>query len=232
MKNKLFIAGAIVALLAVSYFLGRCSTKQERDNAVNNILALKDTIHASVITIDGLVNYASEQRALILSQKDALATGELEKETLRKLNMNLVAAKMELTGIVKVVRDSIKLLPNVVVVTMKDTAGLSHDYIKIPFPLLDINEKDLYLVAGMNVNRQPYFSLELPFNGKIVIGWKKSGFLKTTPVGVFATTNQYIKINDINTLIVQDPKKWYDRWYVHALGGAIIFETARQLLLK
>jgi len=254
MKNKNWIiAGAVVALLIISYICGRYSTKQERDNAVNNILALKDTIHASTVTINGLTNYVSEQKALILSQKDALATSELEKERLKKLALSSVVTNAALTGEIKVLRDSLKLVPGTVILTVDDTtmsvnggdvqAGdtaipanwttkSSHEYVQIPFTLLNINEENINLTAGMSTNKSPYFSLSVPFKGSMTVGYKKSGLFKTTPVGIFTTTNPYIHVNDMQVVIIQNPSPWYDKWWVHALGGAVIFETARQLLLK
>ena len=241
MKNRnYYIAGAVVALLLVSYFLGRCSTKQERDNAVNNILALKDTVHASVVTINGLTNYVSEQKALILSQSDALASSELEKTRLKALALKSIVTESSLNGTIKTLRDSLKLVPGTTIITVDDTtttvgggtAITSHDYVQVPFTLLDEQDTNLHLIAGMNINKQAYFSLSAPFNGTITVGYKKTGFLKTTPVGIFTTTNPYIKVDNMSVVIVKEPDKIWNKWWFHAIGGAVVFETARQLLLK
>jgi hypothetical protein len=220
MKNKLFLAGAIVALLLTAYIFGRCSTKSARDNAINNLIAARDTIHSSTVVINGLTTYVSDQDALILSQKDALAASELEKEALKKLHIKDVVTNSKLTGEVKILRDSIALLPPVVVITLKDTAGIAHDYAKIPFTLLDIEEPDLHLIAGMNVNKTAYFSMRVPFTGTMTVGYKKTGLFKTVPVGVFTSTNPYIHISDMNTVIIQQPKKWYNNFWVHIGIGA------------
>jgi hypothetical protein len=220
MKNKnLFIAGAVIALLIAAFILGKCSTKQERDNAVNNLIAAKDTIHASIVTINGLTNYVSEQKAIILTQKEALVTSYLEKEALKKLHLKDVVTNTQLEGAIKIARDSLKLVPGTTIITIKDTSGL-HDYVKIPFTLLDMEEPDLHLIAGMNINKNAYFSLSTPFTGSMTVAYKKTGLFKTTPYGIFTTTNQYIKINSMDVVIIQQPKAWYTKWYVHALFGA------------
>jgi hypothetical protein len=230
MKNKLFIVGAIVIAIAASFILGKCSTKAERDNAVNNLIAARDTVHASVVTINGLTTYVSDQQAVILTQKEALKASELEKEALKKLHLKDVVTNTQLAGEVKVLRDSITILPTVVTITVKDTSGISHDYIRIPFTLLDENGKDLHLLAGMNLNKTAYFSLAVPFRGTMTVGYKKSGLFKTTPVGIFTSTNPYIHINDLNTVIIQQPKPWYNNFWVHVGIGAAAALTAQHFL--
>src|SRR5664279_4586361 len=96
-KKTIFIVVAVLSLLAMSYFLGRCSTQKERDNAVSNILALKDSVHHSVVTIEGLKYDISEKKALILSQRDALAAGELEKSRLKALALKSVVTAVSYT---------------------------------------------------------------------------------------------------------------------------------------
>ena len=81
----------------------------------------------------------------------------------------------------------------------------------------------------MNANRTAYFGMSVPVSGTMTIGYKKAGFLKTKPVGVFTSPNPYLQINNMDILIVQERKKWYQYWYVHALGGIIVWESVKQL---
>ena len=230
-KNTASLVLLILIALGASFFLGKCSTRKQLDNQVSNILALRDTVKATIVVINGLSNSVSEKEALILTQKDALDAAILEKERLKKLALSSVVTNADLTGTIKIVRDSLKLIPGYKIITIKDTSGL-HDYMRIPFTLLDEEEENLHLLAGISANKHPYFSLSVPFKGTMTVGWKKAGFLKTQPVGIFTTTNPYIHVDDMQVVIIQNPGKWYDKWWVHALGGAVIFETARQLLLK
>jgi hypothetical protein len=229
LKKNLIVLFLILGAIGASFILGKCSTRKMLDTQVSNILALKDTVKASTVVINGLTTEVYQQRALILSQKDALASNELEKEVLKKLNMKLVVTQTDLEGTIVMLRDHLAEVPGTTIITVKDTSG-SHEYVKIPFTLLDVQDEDITLLAGMSLNKTAYFSLRVPFNGKITIGWQKDGFLKTKPVGVFITTNQYIKISDINALIVQDPKKWYDKTWVHLAIGGVAAITIQHFL--
>jgi hypothetical protein len=232
MKNKLFIVGAVIALLLTAYFVGRCSTKAARDLATDNLIAARDSVHSLVVTINGLSTQVFEQKAMILTQKEALAVSELEKETLKKLHLKDVITNSELTGEIKILRDSLAIVPGTTIITVKDTAGLAHDYVRIPFTLLHVQEKYLQLDAGMNVNRTAYFDLHTPFTGKIIVGHKKDGLFKTVPVGIFTTPNPYITISNMDVVIVQENKPWYDHWWLHMIVGGAAFEVTRRLLFK
>lgn len=221
-----------IGLLLVAFLFGKCSTRSERSQQISNLIAARDSVKQSYVVIDGLKTSVYEQNALILSQKDALAAGIIERDYLKALKLKTLVANAELNGSIKVLRDSLKLVHGTTIITVKDTSGLSNDYIKIPFTLLDENDKNINLLAGMNINKTSYFSLMVPFNGTISIGNKRSGFLKTTPVGIFTTDNPYIKVNAMDVLIVKEPDKWYNKWWIHAIGGIVAFEGVRILLTK
>jgi hypothetical protein len=93
-----------------------------------------------------------------------------------------------------------------------------------------VNEKYLQLKAGMNVNRSAYFSLSTPFSGNMIVAYKKTGLFKTTPTGIFTTPNPYITISNMDVVIIQEPKAWYTKWWLHmAVGGAAAL-TAKHFL--
>jgi hypothetical protein len=222
----LIIAALIVGCLAGAWY----GSKQERQNSTANLIAVRDSVDNYIIEVNGLKLAVSEKDAVILSEKEAKEAAILEAKRLKALHIKEVVTNTELQGTIKILRDSLKLKPGTIIVTIKDTTGISHDYVKIPFTLLDIKEPYLTLNAGMNVNRTAYFGLSVPVSGTMTIGYKKSGFLKTKPVGVFTSENPYLHIDNMDILIVQERKKWYQYWYVHALAGIIVYETGRQLI--
>ena len=230
LKKYSIIIGAFLALLSLSFLLGRCSTKKERSQQIANIVAARDSVKHLTIEVNGLKLDVSEKNATVLTLQDAVKAGIIEKEYLKALHLKELVTNAELQGYIKILKDSLALVPGTTIVTIKDTSGIPHDYIKLPFTLLDIKEKDVSLIAGMNINRTPYYSLNIPFAGSVTIGYKKSGFLKTTPVGIFSTDNQYLKVNQMDILIVQGKQKWYSKWWLHAIGGAVLVESARILL--
>ncbi len=231
-KNYLIIALIVIIGGALCYLMGRHSTKNERDQSIDNLIAARDSVEQMTITINGLNNFVALKNAMILDQKEAIKAGILEKERLKALNLKEVVTNASLQATIKILRDSLQLKPGTIIITVKDTSGIAHDYVRIPFTLLDISEKYLTLNAGMNVNRTAYFGLSVPVSGTMTIGYRKDGFLKTKPVGVFTSENQYLHVNSMDILIVEEPKKFYQKTWFHLIIGGAIVETGHQLLKK
>ena len=233
-KNKIYLLFAFLGLFAVSFFLGQCSTKKERSQGVANLAASRDSIKTYSIKIDGLRNSIFEKNAIILSQEDAIKAGLIREDVLKKLHIRDMITNTDLSGIIKHQDSLLSLPPQTVFITINDTSGVKHDYVRIPFKLLDVKNKYLILLAGMDKTRTAYYSLRVPFAGKIFIGYTGEGFLhlKQVPKGMFMTENPHIIMNTMDVIIIQDSKKWYEKWWIHALGGAAVDEGLRRLFKK
>lgn len=230
-RKGVIIAGLILACLITSFIAGKCSTKAQRQQLLSNITALNSDIKETTVTIEGLKNNVYEKDAVILSQKDAISTGILENERLKKLHLSELLTNTELTGTIKILRDSLKLPAIPIFITVKDTSGVTRDYIRIPFELLKIADKYVSLSAGMNQNKTAYYNLSVPFAGTVSVGYVKDGlFKKSVPRGIFTSENPYLKIDDMNVLIVQEPKKWYEHWYIPVIAGAVGIEGIRYFI--
>jgi hypothetical protein len=226
-KTPLIYIGVICIIVGIAYIAGRCSTKQERKVAIDNLIAARDSVKHSYITIGGLENQVFEMNAVILSKDDAIKSGFLEQERLKKLHIKELITNVELKGRIKILEDSLDLPPNVEYITVKDSSGVTKDYIRYPFVLLNIHRKDsVDLIAGLNKNRQAYWKLDIPFSAEMSVGYQKDGFLKTKPVGIFTTTNPYVKIDKMDVVIVKKSEKWFQKWYtpvgIYAVGREII----------
>jgi hypothetical protein len=221
-----------LGLLAIAYVAGRCSTKSERKQQINNLIAARDSVKHDLVTIDGLQNFISLKNAIILTQKQAISAGIIEREMLRKLHLKDLITNTELSGVIQRQDSLLSLPPNTIFITIKDTTGRYHDYARIPFQLLKEHDQYLSLDAGMDINKKAWFSLSVPFSGTISVGYKKSGFLKTTPTGIFTTENQYLKVEQMDVLIIKEQEKWFQRWWVHAAAGGIFIETLHQVFKK
>jgi len=229
-KKVIVYFGLFLALLSLSYALGRRSARQERDNQTGNLIAARDSVHTSSVTINGLKNSIWEKNAIILGQKQAIEVGIVERDLLKKLHIKDLITNTELSGIIKRQDSLLSLPPNTVFITVKDSSGITQDYIKVPFQLLNINDEYLSLDAGMDMNRLAWHKLSVPFDGIVSVGFKKSGFLKADPVGIFTSTNPYLTVNKMDVLIVKEQEKWFQRWWVHCLAGAGAIETVRFLM--
>ena len=235
MKNKIcWILGILICagVLWIFFLAGRCSTRAERIQQLNNLQASRDSIKRYQVHIGQLTSSVQEKVAIILSQEQALQAGVLERERLRALHLKQVATNVQLEGVIRVLRDSLALPHKTEIVTVKDTSGW-YDCVKIPFQLLNVQEPYLNLTVGMSRERLAWFDLTVPLEAQVTVGWKREGFLKPTrPVGMFVTENPYVKMNNMEVLITQPQKRFVDRWWVHVLGGVMVDEGIRWVLKK
>lgn len=229
-KNKRIIIqiGLFLCLLIITYVAGRCSTRPERDQTINNLIAARDSIKHYDIEVEGLQNQVWEKNAIILSQEDAIKAGLLREEILKKLHIKEVITNAELSGVIARQDSLLKLPPKTEFITIKDSSGIKKNYVRYPFQLLNVHDKYLSLDAGLDSLKQAWYKNEVPFDGNVTIGYKRSGFLKTTPVGIFASDNQYLKVNTMDIYINKESEKWFQKWWVHSLAGAAAFEGLRR----
>jgi hypothetical protein len=220
MKKWTCIILAVLIVLSVVFFIGRWSTVKERSRQTANLKASRDSVSFFQFKIGNLEYQASEKDALILSQKEAIKAGILERDYLRKLHLKEVETNTHLKALIKVLRDSLDLPPETIIITIKDTAGISHHYMKIPFQNIKYKDNYLSLNAGVDELKKAWFDLEVPFSGSVTVGYKKNGFLKTKPIGVFVTDNKHIKVINMDVFINKKEIRWYQRWWVHSLAGA------------
>lgn len=225
--KKVIYSGIVLVVVTLSFFVGKWMMKRSNDINVQNLIAARDSVKHSIIQIKGLTEYVATQSALILSKDEAIKAGYIEKEKLRKLNLRLVITNTELEAKVKIMRDSLDLPPKVEFITIKDSSGISRDYVRTPFTLLDIKEPYLTLGAGMGLNRKAWFNLEMPIVGEITVGYQKK-----KPVGVFTSPNPYLTVNTMNVVIVPEKKMWYDNKWVTAGLAAVLVESINLLLRK
>jgi len=223
-KASGFLLGFLCILL-MAYYCGRHSTSATIGLHTRNLKAARDSVRHYSVTINGLNNSVAERDAIILSKDQAIEAGIIEKERLKALHMKELVSNAKLKGEIEIFKDKLKLPRDkeVVFVPVKDTSGISHDYLRIPFTLLDEKEEYISLKAGMNEDKTAFYHLEVPVSGEMSVGYVKAGFLKTKPVGVFTTKNPYLKVSNMDILITPEKKKWYESFWVHALvGGAAV----------
>lgn len=229
-KSTVIKVGLFLLVLVVAFIAGRCSTKELRDIQQHNLIAARDSVKYSVVTIEGLQNSVWEKNAIILGQEQAVQAGMIERERLKKLHLKDLVTNTELSGKIKRQDSLLALPPKTEYITIKDSAGIKKNYVRYPFQLLDQHDKFLSLDAGLDSLRKAWYKLNVPFDGTVSVGYIKAGFLKTTPVGIFTSTNPYIQVNKMDVLIVKEQKKWFQKWYVHVIAGAVAIETARNLI--
>ena len=228
MKKYISLFGLFLALLSIAFLAGKCSTKKERSQQIANLAASRDTIKANSIVIAGMKTLVFQKDAMILTERQAKEAGILEIERLKKLRIKDVITQADLQGRIRILRDSLKLSPEVQFVTIKDTSGVTRDYVRVPFTLLDSTDKYISIRAGMNKNRTAFYDVSVPLSGQMTIGYQRDGLFKVKPVGVFSTTNQHLTVNQMDIAIFEEDKKIYQRTWFKMLVGAISYEAVRR----
>ena len=218
-----------LCVFGIAFLLGRCSTQKERAQNVANLKASRDSIEAYQIVVNELTLQVQQKNAIILTQEDAIKTGILEREYLRKLYLKEVVTSTSLTGTIKMLQDSLKKQPGTIIIHVKDSTGIPSDYVKLPFILLSLNQKYLSLSAGMNLDATAWYNLSVPFSGRVTVGYQKDGLFKTKAVGIVTTDNPYLKINNMEVLVVEKKKT---RPGVYFVAGAVVVETIRMIFKK
>jgi len=212
MKNyKYYIIGivAFLALLAGSYFVGRHYANKSNKAVLSNYIALQDTVRNYQTKIDGLSVEVFETKRVILSQKDAIKVGLVEKEALKKLNIKTLADLTTLKMQISIVRDSVKHNGQVVYID----SSKHNPAILLPFTFSDKN-KYFALAGGYDLTGKMDYNFSVaPISLAVYGGIDKKGVAKLSVV----TDNPYIKISEISSTKIATEKQ--GNWGIGASLG-------------
>ena len=210
----------VVFGLIIVYLVWHLYNGQVRLNSFKNEISkldvsnqyFKETLSSDSIKI-------ASQKQIILSQKDAIRLGVLEVDNLKKV-------KSQVRTITKIKLDS-------VFIAFKDTLLLTDTIynvgvIKVP-KRFEYNQPYFNIQGIILQNNLLIDSLKLHNNMKLTIGNKRNGiFKKNTPIVKLTNTNPYMTTLDMNNVIIQKDKKFFDRkvfWCgVGVLGTLIILK--------
>lgn len=192
-KYKFWIIGivAFLALLAASYFIGRCVDIKDKKAVLNNLIALQDTIRTYQTKIKGLEVQVFETKRVVLSQADAIKVGLVEKEALRKLNIKILSELTSLKMQLNVVRDSVNHNGQIVYIdTNKQKPAML-----LPFTFGDTT-KHFVFSGGFNLMGKMNYKFDIPaLNIDVYGGVDKKGIAKLS----VTTDNPYIKFSEIKS---------------------------------
>lgn len=210
----------VVFGLIIVYLVWQLYNGQVRLNSFKNEISkldvsnqyFKETLSSDSIKI-------ASQKQIILSQKDAIRLGVLEVDNLKKV-------KSQVRTITKIKLDS-------VFIAFKDTLLLTDTIynvgvIKVP-KRFEYNQPYFNIQGIILQNNLLIDSLKLHNDMKLTIGNKRNGiFKKSTPIVKLTNTNPYMTTLDMNNVIIQKDKKFFDRkvfWCgVGVLGTLIILK--------
>ncbi len=96
-----------------------------------------------------------------------------------------------------------------------------------PFKVRRGTSKTYQLVGTIGKDYFSVDSLAIHDSVGLVFGRKKVGFMKYDNVVAINHTNPLMISTNITDLKYKPEKKWYERTWVHALGGALIYQGIR-----
>jgi len=217
-KISLIISvGIIIALAIFSY-----NKIKSLERVLDYSETLIDSIKNYSLKVDGLEVEISEKSASILTLKEALQLEVISKEKYRKLHLTSLNTIAKLEGIISVLKDSLKALPDSIIIEVTDT-NRTYRAIKLPYEW-NYTDKYLNLTTGVRETAQPYFNLTMDFNAEVIVGNRKE------PVGILITDNPYFKTQKMEVIIVQPIPKWYQsKWVYMGTGfvGGLLFNKFR-----
>ena len=222
-KYQKYIIGiaAILALLTVSYFVGRHYANKSHQAELNNYIALQDTVRNYQAKIDGLTVEVFETKRVVLSQVDAIKVGLVEKEALKKLNIKTLSELTSLKLQISIVRDSVNNNGQVVYI---DT-NKQKPAILLPFTFSDKN-KYFALAGGYDLTGIMNYNFSIsPLSLAIYGGVDKKGVAKLSVV----TDNPYIKISEISSTKIAVSKQSRIGFGVMAGYGAVYVDKQVRL---
>jgi hypothetical protein len=148
-KTRYVLIATLVLFLGIffgGWFLGH---HRASNIAKGNIKALTEEISHYKYTVDSLQKDAYEKGQVILSQREAIDIGLIERKELRKLNLRAVNELTSLKGQIQILKDSIAHNGNVIIVQPCDSVGEPQPAIVLPFAFKEEN-KDYRLTSLFN----------------------------------------------------------------------------------
>lgn len=220
-----------VVIVAVLIFANVRQSKQYRAT----IYALDSTniaFETYRLKTDELV---SRQTAIVLEQEDAIVLGFVEQERLSKLNLKRIASNVKLQTRIRVLEKELAFVKEPVVV-YRDTSYGGTDttlkYLEVPTGL-SYSDEWMNFYATIDVPKSRIDTIGFLSVPEITLGWERQGFLKKQKRTIFYTNeNPYVTVVDMQNVIIEKPKKWYQTDVAKITGGIVVFEALRMLLPK
>jgi hypothetical protein len=207
--------GLIILALFASSWLGGLKPRQDRDRLNQEVISLQDTIEHRDVTIKGYRLSLARKDAVILTQREAIAAGLIEREELRKLNIKHLNSVTRLEARVDRLLDSIQHNGEIIYVTDTLYVGDTKPCIALPF---DFNKKTEYLTLTGNFSSTGVMSAKVEVIAPLDIYIGLSRKTRDTEVKV-TSPNPDLTVVRLNSVqIVKPTQRWWQRDWVQKIG--------------
>lgn len=210
----------IIAVIAILFSIRECSHKKNVNELVSTIANYSDSAkyykgkHGEVVAFNNVLRVQNEDqlRSLVSTNKQ--------------------------------IRDEIKNFKSVGSVTVIKDKVFIHDTVKLPANIIPCDFKPFairksnenYTFKGI-LSPQDFVidSIYIPNNIGIVVGKRKTGFLKYEEQVTVTNSNPYITTTNLSNISVKSEKKWWEKTWVHVAGGFALgygLSTFQQAITK
>lgn len=225
MKQKIIVVLIILTAFLAVYFAGGINARRDVKRLTEAIRDVNEANFTKVLSyqveIDGYKRRVSEQKQVILTQKEAIKTGLISKEKYKKLYLKEISNVVDLTATIKILSDSLKHTGKIVYIE-KDSLPC----MLLPFTFGEKNEF-LDLKGGFDFKGKMNYDLTMFVPLDITIGIKRKSQIPT--VSVFSGC-PYVTDFEIKSVKVVKSEKWYDSGWVKYSAGIVTGITILKLL--
>lgn len=189
------MAGLI--LVITFFFLFReCGHQRDKDNLVNDVANYKDSAKYYTIKVNGMEVEVAQNKSLILENKKQFQSVIAKNDTLLKL-------------VSKFKSISSGTIINNYTTIKGDTIKLKGDSIPCDFKAFKVRRDSAYYHFVGTISKK-YFSIDtlyVPNKISIIIGRKKTGFLKHEERAEVVNSNPLVRTTNIGNYVVIPKKK-------------------------
>jgi len=211
MKKIKYVVFAFVILCLISWGIDGCNQRRQKDELVKQLseYKLENKHYRSERQKDSSLIVTQTQT--IMSQKDAIRLGLLEKDKRIKSIESQLQAKIRLS----VVEKDVPFIPTNYADTSgwvrnKDGVLIKTDSISVPQDY-GLAEKWFRIKGTVRKSGLKIDTLEVPAKFTVTYGKEKSGLLNLgrTPVVQIKSDNPYVDVTSLNNIVVKKPKSFF-----------------------
>jgi hypothetical protein len=207
---------AAILIVIILFYIDGCNKNRAKDNRIASLLEYEHTVK----------QYSGKDGTIVNYNKSL----EVRMSDLQAINDSLI-------GYLKNLELKIKNVHSTTIITER----LRIDTLEVPVYLTDCKFDTTIVIDSTHydmdlrlTNRGITFnSLSFPNRSVVTLADKKEKWWKRpTPIVTVTNTNPYMQTEGISSFEFKQNQKWYQKWWIHAIEGAILGGIATYYIVK
>jgi len=212
--------GVILALLILCICM-IFITSNIQDKLTIAELKLSDTSHYFNTLIDKQGNEYAEQEQVIATQKQAIKSGLIEKQELKDKNIKLLQSLVKITQAVEIIGKKANFINDPEIIYITDTIKIdTQAFLRVPISF-KYSDKYLLMQGRVLTTGVIHDSIKIQNKGTLMLGYKKTGFMKRSPVVSYESSNPYFVTKSMSNVVIEEKRRFYEKgWFWGCVGVA------------